>query len=72
MTIEIIKKGALPGEKKYRTTCNNCRTEFTFQAKDARRSSDQRDGDALIVKCPLEGCGKDVWAQAGFTSWNDR
>jgi hypothetical protein len=59
--VEIIRKGELPGEKIYETTCTNCKTRFRFKKKEARFSSDQRDGNALIIRCPLEGCNNDCW-----------
>ncbi len=51
--MKVIKQGKLPGDKEYRTTCRNCKTEFSFVAKEANYVSDQRDGDCLQVSCPL-------------------
>lgn len=59
--VEIIKRGELPGEKVYTTTCTHCKTQFKFKQKEARLSSDQRDGDAMRIRCPLEGCNTECW-----------
>jgi hypothetical protein len=59
--MKIIKQGALPQEKVYKATCGNCSTEYEFTRAEARCSADQRDGDILITKCPLPGCGQDNW-----------
>ena len=53
--MKIIKKGNIPEEKIYRSECYNCKTEFEFQAREAKLTRDQRDGDFLTVDCPL--CG---------------
>lgn len=60
--MEIIKRGELPGEKVYETSCSHCKTRFRFKRDEARPSRDQRDGTLLIVKCPLPGCGKECYA----------
>lgn len=54
--MNIIKAGKLPEEKQYQTTCDRCKTIFTFKQKEAEYVSDQRDGDFLKVKCPFNGC----------------
>lgn len=51
--MKIIKQGTLPGGKKYRATCNNCKTKFEFAAGEARLIFDQRDGDFYAIACPL-------------------
>lgn len=53
MTIEIIKRGVLPGDRKIETTCRHCRTEFSFQPGDATLVPDQRDGDFYRIACPV-------------------
>lgn len=53
MAIEIIKRGQIPEEKKYRGCCSNCRTEFSFQQKDAKVSHDLRDGSFMTIACPV-------------------
>lgn len=61
MTIEVTKPGVLPETIKRSGKCNYCGCEFTFTTADARYSSDQRDGDALVVPCPT--CTRDVWTR---------
>lgn len=58
MAINITKLGTPPVERVYETRCNRCKTEFTFQAADARKVFDQRDGDYWEVGCPV--CGHTV------------
>lgn len=52
-SMEIIKKGELPAEKLYTLTCRYCSTEFRFKQGEAKRISDQRDGNYLSINCPL-------------------
>ena len=54
--MEIIKAGSLPSDVMYTTTCPNCKTQFRFQAVEAKTVYDQRDGNYLEITCPLQGC----------------
>lgn len=58
MTIEVIKKGIKPEDRKVEGTCGNCKSEMRWVAKDGTHQSDQRDGDWNTVKCPV--CGHTV------------
>lgn len=51
--VEIIKKGSLPSEDTFVSICNHCKTIFRFKRGEARISFDQRDGDTLVIKCPV-------------------
>lgn len=51
--INIIERGEPPSEKTYTTSCYNCKTKFSFQGKDAKTSFDQREGDYLMINCPV-------------------
>jgi hypothetical protein len=53
MAVKIIKAGALPSERIYTHTCHHCQTLYEFQEKDAKLTSDQRDGNFLNINCPL-------------------
>lgn len=55
----ILKKGTLPQDKRYRATCRTCKTEVEFAQIEAERRHDMRDGDALVVKCPV--CNGEIW-----------
>jgi len=59
MTVKIITHGSLPEEVTYDHHCTYCRTHFEFQRKDARLSSDQRDGNLMIIACPM--CKRDCY-----------
>lgn len=51
--MKVLKQGQLPGDKKYRATCMNCKSEIEFQRKEAEWVADQREGDFLRVSCPV-------------------
>jgi uncharacterized protein with PIN domain len=56
----ITKRGKVPADVEYDAICDHCKTEFKFYRHEAgRESHHQRDGNAMIIACPL--CGKDVW-----------
>jgi hypothetical protein len=57
--VEIIKRGEIPGERVRECTCNRCQTIFSFKEFEAQYSSDQRDGDALKIACPV--CNQPCW-----------
>ena len=59
--MKIITPGTLPQTKTYGAVCRNCGCRFTFARHEAEYVSEQRDGDALKVKCPQTGCGQDCW-----------
>jgi hypothetical protein len=59
--MRIIKPGKLPGEQEFTADCVHCGCRFTFLRKEAKYHSDQRDGNALVVKCPQKGCGDEIW-----------
>lgn len=50
--MKIIKQGKLPEDKTYSGECNHCECEFEFQAKEAKYTTDQRDGDFYSIACP--------------------
>lgn len=65
----IERKGTLPGKRKFRATCSNCGTIFTYLLEETKavRSNDQRDAGLRQIGCPMEGCthvvyeGKEVF-----------
>lgn len=57
-TMRIIKRGFIPENYVFQATCGHCKTEVEFEANEAKRTNDQREGDFLTVKCPL--CGRDI------------
>lgn len=68
--IRVIKPGRLDSEREHTTACDKCHCEFSFQRKDAKFHSDQRDGDAITIKCPE--CGYEVWISIGRETRIDR
>ena len=51
--MKIIKRGKDPNKKKYKVTCDNCKTIFEFLYCEAKYNADDRDGDYLSIKCPV-------------------
>jgi hypothetical protein len=51
--VKIIKEGKIPAQSVYGCACRNCRTEFTFEDREAELIYDPRDGDYLQIDCPL-------------------
>ena len=58
--MRIISKGTDPGTKPQYATCNHCRTQIEFMPYEAKRHSDQRDGDAYEIQCPT--CHRPIWS----------
>jgi ribosomal protein S27E len=56
--MEIIKRGVIPEERVYYAKCGYCESELRFRRSEAKYVSDQRDGDYLVVKCPV--CSKSI------------
>jgi hypothetical protein len=54
--MEIITPGKLPEDDIHTTTCGSCGCHFRFKTAEAKRTSDQREGDYWTVKCPQQGC----------------
>ena len=57
--MKIIERGEEPELQPMRCRCNHCRTLFEFLPMEATYVSDQRDGDALKIGCPV--CTRDCW-----------
>lgn len=51
--MRIITKGKLPEDALYEVICQHCKTVFEFERREAKFTSDQRDGDYLIIICPV-------------------
>ena len=54
--MEIIHRGTPEPDRLYDLKCS-CGTVAKFKRREARFISDQRDGDCLLVRCPI--CGKE-------------
>lgn len=57
--VEIITRGQIPGERVHTCTCQTCKTVFRFKESEGEYSSDQRDGDAVKIACPV--CASVCW-----------
>jgi len=51
--MKILERGQIPNEQLYEIRCTKCRTLFQFQQQEAKYHSDQRDGDYLMIDCPV-------------------
>lgn len=60
--VEILSRGKEPSERTHDCTCATCSTRFRFKESEAKYISDQRDGDAFAIHCPV--CGKGCWIAA--------
>ena len=51
--MRIIERGTPPNEQPIEGRCRNCKTIFEFMQHEAKRISDQRDGDYWHLNCPV-------------------
>lgn len=56
--MKIISQGK-PPEIKYTFTCRKCKTVAIADRNEGRYVEDQRDGDAIVFKCPV--CDNECW-----------
>lgn len=54
-----IIKNTLDKVKPYIFNCDECNSKLEASPSDFKYKLDQRDGDALICRCPV--CKKDNW-----------
>jgi RNase P subunit RPR2 len=57
--MKILIRGKLPEERRWRATCKYCETQFACLQSEGRLTSDGRDGDTLVVECPV--CQRDCY-----------
>lgn len=57
--MKIIRSVKQELDKEAEAECFKCRCQFSFQAKEAKFQSDQRDGNAYVIDCPE--CKSQVW-----------
>jgi hypothetical protein len=61
MSIEVVIRGKPPAERSYTVTCR-CKSVLKFLRRDAKFTSDQREGDFLTISCPV--CAESVHVNA--------
>lgn len=61
MAVRILVPGRVPEEAPMDAKCGHCGCQFQFTAQDAKRVSDQRDGDFWSIACPT--CRRPVTKQ---------
>lgn len=59
--MRVLEMGKAPDDPntEYQCRCTHCKTLFAFRRDEARKSFDQRDGDALVINCPT--CKREAW-----------
>lgn len=55
----IIKHGKPPNKRPIRIECRECDTIFEFTRDEARFEPDFRDGNSLVINCPI--CSHTIW-----------
>lgn len=53
--MKIIKRGKLPGDRKWIGTCHTCKTKAVALESEVRVIECQREGPYATAKCPV--CG---------------
>lgn len=51
--MEILFRGTPPEELLYEGTCGKCNTRVRFQKREAKAVGDCRNGEMLLVSCPV-------------------
>ena len=57
--MKILKEGDLPEQKQYQWDCRTCNSEILAIQSEGRIVYDQRDGNAVVFKCPV--CNQENW-----------
>lgn len=56
--MEILKRGIVPEQIRYVSSCSHCKTEVAFMQCEGKITYDQRDGNFITVECPV--CNRDI------------
>ena len=51
--MRIIERGEIPSERVHEVRCSNCYSKIEFQEHEAKKTYDQRDGNYMIIECPV-------------------
>lgn len=57
--VKVLERGKLRSETVHQIRCTGCDSLLEFTEHEAKYVGDQRDGDALVITCPV--CHKEVW-----------
>lgn len=60
--VEVIERGQPTWNRRHRVKCLGCQSILEFAELEAKRTSDQRDGDFFTIECPV--CKRDVHKDA--------
>lgn len=64
--MKILRSGTTKKIKSTTIECIHCDCKFSFTKDEAEYISDQRDGNAYIVKCPE--CNRENWVDASIVN----
>lgn len=51
--MNIIHRGIKPAERRHTVRCTSCSSVMELSESEAKRVSDQRDGDYMSFDCPV-------------------
>lgn len=51
--MKILERGTKPTNKVYTVRCTHCRTKFEFARHEGKVIYDQREGDFIMIACPV-------------------
>lgn len=51
--MKVLRQGIIPGDIKHYAVCNHCKSVLEFQRKEAKMTHDQREGDYMVINCPV-------------------
>lgn len=57
--MKIIRRGPKDSELTHRWTCRKCGSLIEAKRSEGRDIADDRDGDAIVFKCPV--CEREHW-----------
>jgi hypothetical protein len=67
--MEILHKGEHPKLRMYQHTCRRCSTVFKYKEYEAKLMPDFRNGDYLLIDCPVCGLACTNNLQIGTASY---
>ncbi len=63
--VEVLKKGRYQNPE-IKVDCPHCGARMKYKKSEGREVTDNRDGDAVVFKCPE--CKEDIWLAASIVA----
>lgn len=57
--VEIIHDATKENDAPRVAQCRKCKSMLRFRPSEGRSVSDQRDGDSIVITCPV--CSNELW-----------